>query len=264
MSDLAKYGPWAVITGGSEGIGASAARKLAAAGSNIVLIARKADALEATASGIRADFGVEVRTGSIDLAGYDAIEQARKLTDDIEVGFLFYNAGANKVRGNFIDLDKQAYRDLIGINVINQADFLHHYGALMKPRSRGGIIMTGSTASYLGSATLATYCGVKAFSRLWTEAIWAECRPMGIDVLHLVVNFTATPYMARAGYDIGKAQSPDDVAQEAFDALGTEPVHIMGGEAARDMMARRNGIEDRGDLILTIATPRREDGPRAK
>ncbi len=259
-----KYGPWAVITGGSEGIGASVARKLAGEGINLVLIARKADALEETAAGIRAKYGVEVRTGSIDLASYDAIEQACKLTDDIEVGFLFYNAGANKIRGNFIELDKQAYRDLIGVNVINQADFLHHYGALMQPRGRGGLVMTGSTASYLGSATLATYCGVKAFSRLWTEAVWAECKPMGIDVLHLVVNFTATPFMVRAGYDIGAAQSPDDVVEEAFAALGKEPVHIMGGEAALEMMKRRNGIENRGELIHSIATPRREDGPRAK
>ena len=142
-----KYGPWAVITGGSEGIGASVARKLAAEGIDIVLIARKVEALEETAHDIREKFGVEVRTGSIDLARYDAIDAARELTDDIEVGFLFYNAGANKIRGNFIELDKQTYRDLIGVNVINQADFLHHYGALMQPRGRGGIVMTGSTAS---------------------------------------------------------------------------------------------------------------------
>jgi short-subunit dehydrogenase len=138
MSGLQKYGPWAVITGGSEGIGASAARKLAAEGVNIVLIARKVEALDLVAREIRETTGVEVRTGSIDLANYDAIAQVRKLTDDVDVGFLFYNAGANKIRGNFIELAKQDYRDLIGINVINQADFLHHYGSLMKPRGGGG------------------------------------------------------------------------------------------------------------------------------
>jgi short-subunit dehydrogenase len=258
-----KYGPWAVITGGSEGIGASFARKLAADGVNVVLVARKVEPLEELAEEIRA-MGVQARTRSVDLADHNAIDQVREITDDIDVGFLIYNAGANKVRGNFIELEPKAYRDLIGINIINQAEFLHHYGALIKPRGSGGIIMTGSTASYLGSATLATYCGVKAFSRLWTESIWAECKPMGIDVLHLVINFTATPAMVRAGYDISKAQSPDDVAQEALDALGKEPVHIMGGKAAEEMMARRNGIENRGDLIFTIATPRREDGPRQK
>ncbi len=97
--------------------------------------------------------------------------------------------------------------------------------------------MTGSTASYLGSVTLATYCGVKAFSRLWTEAIWAECAPMGIDVMHLVINFTATPYMARAGYVYHQGAVARRRRQEAFDALGKEPVDIMGGEAAREMMA---------------------------
>lgn len=260
-----KYGPWAVVTGGSEGVGASVARRLAKEGINVVLIARKPEALEETARGIRQDFGVEVRTGSIDLADYNAIEAARKLTDDIEVGLLFYNAGANKIRGNFIELEKSAYRDLIGVNVINQADFVHHYGALMQPRGRGGIVTTGSTASYLGSVTLATYGGVKAFSRIWTEAVWAECKPMGIDVLHLVINFTATPFMARAGYDISAAQDPDEVAEEAFAALGGEqPVHIMGGEKALEMVKARNAIDNRAGLIHTIATPRRDTGPEVK
>lgn len=260
-----KYGPWAVVTGGSEGVGASVARKLAAEGINLVLIARKLDALEETAKAIRAEYGVEVRTGSIDLADYNAIAAARRLTDDIDVGLLFYNAGANKVRGNFIELEKSAYRDLIGVNVINQADFVHHYGALMQPRGRGGIVTTGSTASYLGSVTLATYGGVKAFSRIWTEAVWAECKPMGIDVLHLVINFTATPFMARAGYDISAAQNPDEVADEAFAALGSgKPVHIMGGAAALEMVKARNAIDNRAELIHTIATPRRDRGPEEK
>jgi short-subunit dehydrogenase len=261
--DLTKYGPWAVVTGGSEGIGASFARRFAAAGINVVLFARSEGPLDALAAELRRDHGIEVRARSLDLGDYTAIDRAREVTDDIDVGFLAYTAGANKIRGNFIDLEPRVYRDQIGINVVNQAEFLHHYGALMKPRGRGGIVMCGSTASYLGAETLATYCGVKAFSRLWTEAIWAECQPMGIDVLHLVINFTATPAMVRAGYDISKAQAPDEVVAEALDALGREPVHIMGGTAAQEMMARRNGIENRGDLIRSIATPRREEGPRA-
>jgi short-subunit dehydrogenase len=228
-----------------------------------VLFARSPGPLETLAGELRRDSRVEVRTASLDLGDYTAIDKARAITDDIEVGFLAYTAGANKIRGDFIDLEPQAYRDQIGINVVNQAEFLHHYGTRMKPRGHGGIVMCGSTASYLGSASLATYCGVKAFSRLWTEAIWAECKPMGIDVLHLVVNFTATPAMVRSGYDISKAQAPDDVVTEALAVLGHEPVHIMGGAAAREMMTRRNGIENRGDLIHSIATPRREEGPRA-
>jgi len=253
-----KYGPWALIIGGSEGVGASFARRLAAEGYSIVLVARKQAPLDELADELRAG-GTEVRTLSVDMALSDALEKVRSVTDDIEVGFLIYNAGANKVRGNFLELDAADYRALMAINIMGQVEFTRHYGALMKDRGRGGIILTGSTASYLGSATLATYCGVKAFSRLWGEALWAECAPMGIDVLHLVINFTATPYMARAGYDISKAQSPDEVADEALANLGKVPVHIMGGEPALEMMKRRSQFENRGDLIATIATPRRED-----
>ena len=61
FSSLA-YGPWAVITGGSEGVGAALARRLAAAGINLVLIAREEETLAGTAGGIRAESRVDIRT----------------------------------------------------------------------------------------------------------------------------------------------------------------------------------------------------------
>jgi short-subunit dehydrogenase len=261
--DLGGYGPWALIVGGSEGIGAAFARKLAAAKFNLVIVARKPEPLEAVANDVR-KLGVEVRTVSADLSKPDALQKVRAATDDIEVGFLIYNAGANETRGDFVDLDPAVYRSVIAITVTGQAEFVHHYGALMKARGRGGIILAGSSSNFLGSATLATYTGAKAFSRIFSESLWAECKPMGIDVLHIVINFTDTPAMRRLGMDTSTAQPPEEVAQEALDNMKNGPLLILGGEKAFDMAVKRSSLQDRAALIRSIATPRREEIPHVK
>jgi uncharacterized protein len=260
---IERYGPWALIVGGSEGIGAAFARALAAKGFNIVLVARKPEPLEELAEELR-ETHVEVRTVSADLSETGVLERVRAATDDVEVGFLIYNAGANATRGNFVELDPDVYRSVINITVVGQAEFTRHYGGLMKERGRGGIILAGSSSNFLGSVTLATYTGAKAFSRIFGEALWAECKPMGIDVLHLVINFTDTPAMRRLGMDTSTAQSAEEVAQEALDNIENGPLLILGGEKALEMAIKRSQLVNRGDLITSIATPRRENIPHVK
>jgi short-subunit dehydrogenase len=256
MMDVRRYGPWALIIGGSEGVGAACAQILAAQNFNLVLVARKTAPLQALAEELR-QHGTKVRIISADMSKPEAIDTLRVITDDIEIGFLFYNAGANDTRGNFVELDPDVYRRVIGINVIGQSECARHYGGLMRARGRGGIILTGSLAGYMGAPSLAAYCGAKAFSRIFSEALWAECAPLGIDVLHLVIGFTATPAMARLGFNLEKAQAPEQVAQEGLDNICNGPVWIVGGEANRQIAAKRSLIEGRAEAIGTISTPAR-------
>lgn len=257
---LEKYGPWALIVGGSEGIGAAFARKLAARQFNLVLVARKEKPLAELATELRAT-RVDVRTLAADLSRSDVLEKVRQLTDDIGIGYLIYVAGANSVRGNLVELEPEVYRAVMAVNVLAPVEFVRHYGSLMKNRGRGGIILTGSSSNYIGSATLAPYTASKAFSRIFSEAIWAECKPMGIDVLHMVVNFTATPAMERLGFDISMAQSPGEVAQEALENMENGPLLILGGKKALDIAIQRSGLVNRGALIASVATPNRKNIP---
>ncbi len=254
--ELGKYGPWALIVGGNEGVGAAFARKLASRGFKLALTARKLEPMQALADELRIG-GAEVRIISADLTHADVLDQVRSITDDVDIGLLVYVAGANNTRGNFVELDAHIYRNIIAINVTGQTEFARHYGGLMRTRGRGGIILTGSLAGYMGSPSLAGYCGAKAFSRIFTEALWAECAPLGIDVLHLNIGFTATPAMARLGFDLSAAQSPDDVAQEGLDNISKGPVWIVGGQANRDRAQARSVIDDRGEAIRRFATPGR-------
>jgi short-subunit dehydrogenase len=258
--NLQKYGPWALVLGGSEGIGAAFARKLAARKFNIALVARKAQPLAELATELRAT-GVEVRTLTADLSRTDAVERVRTITDDVAVGYLIYVAGANSVRGTVLELDPEVYRAVIAVNVVGPVEFVRHYGSLMKDRGRGGIILTGSSSNYIGAATLGAYTASKAFSRIFSEALWAECKPMGIDVLHMVVNFTATPAMQRLGLDTSTAQSPGEVAQEALDHMENGPLLILGGKQALDVAILRSGLMNRAALIASVATPKRADIP---
>lgn len=254
--DLQKYGPWALIVGGSEGIGEAYARKLAADGFNLILTARKVGPLESLAQDLRTQ-GTQVRALSVDLSEPDALERTRTATDDIEVGLLIYNAGANNVRGDFVHLDPAVYRSVIAVTVVGQSEFARHYGALMCERQRGGIILSGSGASFMGAPTLATYCGAKAFSRVFTEALWIECEKYGVDVLHLSIGFTATPAMARLGYTLDGAQPPDETAQEALDNIANGPLWIAGGKSSLDIAIRRSTVPGRAEAVRAFATPGR-------
>jgi uncharacterized protein len=257
---LDKYGPWALIIGGSEGIGAAFARKLAAQKFNIALVARKAQPLEELAAELRAT-GVEVRFLSADLSRMDVLGTVRAMTDDIDIGYLIYVAGANNVRGNFVELDPEVYRAVLAVNVLGPVEFVRHYGSLMKDRGCGGIIVAGSLSNFIGSATLGPYTASKAFSRVFSEALWAECKPMGIDVLHMVVGYTDTPAMQRLGLDTSTAQSPSEVAQQALDNMENGPLLILGGQKALDIAIVRSGLIDRGALIASAATPSRKNMP---
>ncbi|WP_098105568.1 SDR family NAD(P)-dependent oxidoreductase [Novosphingobium sp. PC22D] len=260
--DIAKYGPWALVVGGSEGVGAAFARMLAADGFKLVLVARKPAPLDELAEELRGA-GAEVRTVSVDLARPDALERVRAATDGIEVGLLIYNAGANNTRGRFVELPEDVTQSVIAINVLGQANFTRHYGALMAQRGRGGIILGGSLSSYLGSPTLAAYTGAKAFSRIFSEALWAEMAPLGVDVLHLNIGFTATPAMQRLGMPVDLAETPEQVAKEGLENISKGPVRIVSTPGNLERARLINGIDNRAETVLAHAIAPREQTAQA-
>jgi uncharacterized protein len=262
--DLKKYGPWALVIGGSEGVGAEFARQLAADGFKLVLTARKLEPLTELKAELEAG-GAEVRILSADLKQRDVVAQVRKATDDIDIGLLAFIAGANDTRGLFADLPAEVTDGVIAINVHGHADFSRHYGGLMKARGRGGIILTGSTGGYLGSPTLATYCAAKAFARVFAEALWAEMKPLGVDVLHLNIGFTATPAMARLGMPIEFAEKCDVVAKQGLDNIANGPIWIVDSPGNVDHARKISAFDDRGAMVLAHAIrPREETAEEAK
>lgn len=250
VTDLSNYGPWAVIAGGSEGVGAEFARRLAAAGINLVLIARKPGPLEDTAADCRGH-GVEVRTLAADLTDAAAVDRVIEATADLTVGLLIYNAGANTCSEEFLDGELADFASVIDLNITTLMRLVQHYGRGMKERRAGGILMVGSMAGYLGSVRHTIYGGVKAFGRIFAEGLWLELREHNVHVLELVLGVTRTPAMARVGlnFDVPgmKVAEPADVAREGLEQLPHGPVFIAGGNGA-DVERRNN--PDRAKVVL--------------
>lgn len=250
MTDLTTYGPWAVIAGGSEGVGSAFARQLAESGINLVLLARKPGPLEETAEEARA-LGVEVRTVAVDLVSPVALSRIREVTDDLEVGLLVFNAGANTYGHEFVTGELDRFQQVIDLNITAQLALVQHFGAPMKERRRGGILLVGSLAGFMGQAQISIYSAVKAFCRIFAEGLWLEMREHDVDVVEFVLGVTRTPAMARAGlnFDIPglHVSEPEDVARQALAALGQGPVQVAeGNERAVEV---RSGT-DRERLVL--------------
>ena len=250
MTDIDRYGPWAVILGGSEGVGAAFAHQLAADGFNLVLVARKPGPLEATATSVR-DLGVEVRTLSLDLTTTESVAALTEATADLEVGLLICNAGANSYGKPFLDGDLDGFQGVIDLNITTPLALAQHYGRSMRERSRGGIIFVGSLAGYLGSVRESIYGAAKAFGRIFAEGLWLELREHDVDVLELVLGVTRTPAMERAGLNFDlpglNVGEPEDVAREGLLHLGDGPVWIAGGN--EKVVEIRSG-SDRARLAL--------------
>ena len=248
--DVDRYGPWAVVAGGSEGVGRSFATQLAEAGIHLLLVARKPGPLEEAAAACRKR-GVEVRTLALDLTASDAVAQVAAAVADVEVGLLVLNAGAATHGEEFLDGDLAAFQRDIDLNLTVPLALIHHFARPMRERRRGGILLVGSLAGYLGSSRHTVYGGVKAFGRIFAEGLWLELREHGVDVLELVLGVTRTPAMARVGLDFevpGLAVAePDDVAREGLERLPHGPVHIAGGNEAS--AAHRNH-PDRARAVL--------------
>ena len=236
------YGPWAVVAGASEGIGESFSRQIAAAGINLVLIARRPDPLTVLASSLESEFHIQTRAIALDLTSDEMGDRLADATSDIEVGLVVYNAGATHGAVRFHDEPIEKALNLVRLNCIGPVQLTHHFGGLMRERGHGGIILLSSVSSVSGSARTATYSATKAFDVNLAEGLWAELKPQGVDVLALIAGATHTPAMERSGALIGSTEfpgmDPDDVAREGLANLPNGPTWVAGDQnrATYDML----------------------------
>jgi uncharacterized protein len=225
-----RYGPWALLVGGSQGVGEFLARKLGAAGINLVLVARNADPLAETAEKVREESGVEVRTLAVNIAKDDMLDRIRTVTDDVEIGLLVHNVGGAPYPGFFVEGSLKAALNAVRANPIAFTTLAHHFGKPMADRGRGGILMIGAMTGNAGCYMLSTYPASKSFNQILCETLWSELKPMGVDVLAFPIGSTDTPARQRSGVvmspDGVPVLSPERVAQEALDQLPNGPVHV--------------------------------------
>ncbi len=263
MSDVAfgdRYGPWALVAGASEGVGAAFARAVAERGVNVVLLARRQSVLDEVAASIRTATGVETRALAVDLAESNAMASIADATADIEIGLVMYCAGADPNYEPFLANPVEPALTMVQRNCVVPMQACHHFAGPMVARGRGGIVLVSSGAGLVGGPNMVAYGASKAFDMVMAEALWAELRASGVDVLGLVLGVTDTPALRRLltqrgvlahpddPLPIPDAATADDVAAEAIANLANGPTWFVG-EALREgakvlgAMSRRDAVE---------------------
>lgn len=266
MDFQTRYGPYALILGASEGIGAAFAQEIARRGIVPVLVARREEPLRKTAEEIYQETGIISQLYTTDLSNRVETTSLVEKLKDTDIGFLVYNAAFSHI-GNFENAEWSHLQTLVEVNCTSLLQTVHAFGSRMIARKSGGIVIMASMAGLQGSAFLSTYSATKAFDRLLGESLWDEWKPRGVDVLSCMAGATATPnYLeskpASSGWFAPKVQTPDDVAREALQALGRKPSVVTGsGNKFGDffmhrMLGRKSATRIMGNQLRKIYASR--------
>src|SRR2546423_2538176 len=208
-----RYGPWAVVAGASEGIGAAFAAALAKENLDLVLVAGRAEPLAELASRL------PVRTVTVcaDLA--EGVAPVLAATADLAVGLVVCNAAYSPI-GPFLDSDPADTRRALDLNCAAPLALAHGYLPAMAARGRGGFVLMSSLAGQQGSPGLAVYAATKAFDVVLAEGLWGELRAHGVDLVTAVAGAVSTPGLAQStGRAAPGTVTPDEVVAAALAAL---------------------------------------------
>ncbi len=224
-------GQWALVTGASSGIGAEFAKQLAAAGTNLVLTARRLDRLEALATALRTSHGIQVETFAADLENPAAPAQVHAFTQSrgITIGLLINNAGFGSF-GEFHQLDAAREIAMVQVNCAAVVALTHLYLPEMIQRRKGDILILASTASFQPVPFLATYAATKVFDRYFAEALAEEVKTYGIRVCALCPGATKSEFFQVSEMPTMKQEEPAEVVVErGLRALAAGRSSIVSG-----------------------------------
>jgi uncharacterized protein len=231
-----KYGPWAVVTGASAGLGEHFARQLAHKGFHLLLVARRAERLDALARELEEKHGCEVRCLALDLADGDALDRLDRACEGLEVGLFVDNAGFGYM-GRLVDQDPERLKAMVHLNCTVTLLAAQRFARRFLARGRGGIIVSASLAGFQSTPNMTAYGASKGFDLLFAEGLAQELHGTGVDVLALCPGSTSTEFGQVAGSKGGTTGSmkPEPVVAEALRALGKKHVVVTG--AANKLVA---------------------------
>ncbi|WP_128000824.1 SDR family NAD(P)-dependent oxidoreductase [Piscinibacter defluvii] len=216
-----RYGPWAVVTGASDGIGLAIARELAARGLHLVVVARRGERLQQLARELAGRHGVECQALAADLGTAEGCEAVRRMIAAHEVGVLVAAAGFG-TSGAFVDSPLGAEREMLAVNCASVLELVGHVAPRMADRGRGGIVLLSSVLAFNGVPGSAHYAATKAWVQSLAEGLRGELRGRGVDVLASAPGPVDTGFAARARLAPGTMLSAEVVARQTIDALGRQ------------------------------------------
>jgi uncharacterized protein len=223
-----KYGQYALVAGGSDGLGYAFAEAIARRGLNLVLIARQEDRLKAAAARLKEIYEIDVISIAADMADYENVKKLIS-TLKVSIGLLIYNAAFAPI-GLFENMSEDHLALSTAVNVKAPLLLTKLLSMSMIQQKRGGIVLMSSIAGAQGSPNLAAYAATKSFNTILAEGLWKELKPHGIDVLACCAGAILTP-----GYKQAEKTKPapgtleaNEVAEQTLNALGRGPIIIPG------------------------------------
>ncbi|MFB9861695.1 SDR family NAD(P)-dependent oxidoreductase [Rufibacter immobilis] len=248
MTSTAKY---ALVTGGTVGIGYELAKIFAQNGYNLILVARDQTELDQCAAEFRQQHGVEVVTFAKDLfqrqAPFEVCEEVK--SRGLEVDVLVNNAGQGQY-GEFVDTDINRELDIVQLNIGAYITFTKHFLQEMVARNQGKILMVSSIGGELPGPLQSVYHATKAFVSTFTEAIQNEVKETDVTITKLLPGPTATDFFQKADMENAKMikegdlADPAKVAQDGYEALMAGKLEIISGFKNKAMVAASKLMPD--------------------
>jgi len=228
-----------LITGASSGIGEVFARRLAARGRNVLLVARSEDKLITLCNELGRSNSIRAQYVALDLS---LAESPARLFEEAEkrgltIDLLVNNAGFGSF-GDFAKADLARELNMIDLNIKALVELTYRFLQPMRERRQGAIINVASTAAFQGVPYMATYAATKAFVLSFSEALWEENRPHGVKVMALCPGVTETNFFEAARGEKPPArasQTPEEVVDTALRGLARGKSHIISGWINRVM-----------------------------
>ncbi|HPS35710.1 MAG TPA: SDR family NAD(P)-dependent oxidoreductase, partial [Oscillospiraceae bacterium] len=186
-----KYGPYALVAAGSDGLGFAYAEAIAKRGLNLVLIARQQERLKAAAARLRDTYNIDVIAVAADMADFENVKQ-QIVALNVSIGLLIYNAAYAPI-GLFENTGEDRLALAAAVNVKAPLLLTKLLSEPMIQQKRGGIVLMSSLAGGQGSPNLATYAATKSFNAILAEGLWKELKPHGVDVIACCAGAILTP-----------------------------------------------------------------------
>ncbi len=214
-----RYGPWAVVTGASDGIGRAFSMELAARGLDVVLVARREAQLNDFAEHLSVHHGVRCRVLALDLTGHEACTRLDRETADLDIGLVIAAAGFGSI-GSLLDQSLEEETAMLRLNAEAVLALSHRFGRRLIARGRGGLVLFGSIVGFQGVPLSANYAATKSYVQSLAEALRLEWRAAGVDVISCAPGPVNTGFGARAGMRMGAAATPEAMVAPTLAALG--------------------------------------------
>jgi uncharacterized protein len=238
--DKKRFGPWALVTGASSGIGREFVRRIAASGIHVALVGRREHLLRKVGAECTGASGVQHRIIPLDLSEPDFLPVLADATRDLDIGLVVSNAGTGNP-GEFLKLDRRLLQETLRLSTMAHLDIAHHFGQKLAERRRGGIILAGAMGAENGVPCMANDGGAKAYVHSLGEALHYEFKPLGVCVTVLAAGFTDTEVIEKFGLDPKtmplKPMTVEQCVSEGLSGLIKNRSRVVPGRLNRIMNA---------------------------